>query len=503
MPLTTSDNSSDTSASTRAHTASRPRELVTDVLVLGGGLAGLRAALAARKAAPRLRVSVVRLREGPTGSSFANRNNALGVQLPDTDARRAAFRDEAMALGRPGLANPRLVAVLAEEGEARVREMMDLGLRFRRGSGGEPVRYPGCGSREPRAVIFDDLAHAFNQYSNKADSCGVEFITGTKVAGIVRLDGAACGAWGIDDATGEAVLVRAGAVVMALGGPAPLFARHQAGPGNPGLSLGMLAGAGVETANEPYLQFMWGREDASFLNPSALLSPGNRLLLADGTRLSPRDAVGPNLDDLRGLRALHCPVFHHRPQGVLDRLLLRARHEDGFARIETPGGVIRAGLFAHAGNGGAVVDEYGRTSLPGLFAAGECATGMHGANRLGGAMVLATQVFGRRAGLAAARHAADAVPPDMRRFRERLRADFDHAQRLEEAEKIRRTMRKISHGLSRHALPGGTTDDMHRLDEFRDFLSGLTTSPHRQTRLAAMTALLVSAPTGDPFLETS
>jgi succinate dehydrogenase/fumarate reductase flavoprotein subunit len=407
-----------------------------------------------------------------------------------------------MALGRPGLTNPRLVDVLAEEGEARVREMMDLGLCFRRGTNGAPVRHPGCGSRQPRAVIFDDIVHAFNQYSNKTISCGVEYITGTEVAGLVRLDGAARGAWGIDTATGEAVLVRARAVVMALGGPAPLFARQQAGPGNPGLSLGMLAEAGAETANEPYLQFMWGRDDASFLNPSALLSPGNRLLLPDGTRLAPSHVVGSDLDDLRGQRALHCPVFHHRPQGVLDRLLLRAQHEDDFARVETPGGVIRAGLFAHAGNGGAVVDEYGHTSLPGLFAAGECATGMHGANRLGGAMVLATQVFGRRAGLAAARHAAATQLPDMRRFRERFLTGAGYPK-VEESAEIRRTVREISHGLDCHALPGGNSGDRKRLEKFRDWLTELTTSPHRHTRLAAMTALLVSAPTGDPFLGTS
>lgn len=64
--------------------------------------------------------------------------------------------------------------------------------------------------------------------------------------------------------------------------------------------------------------------------------------------------------------------------------------------------------MAHAGNGGAVIDAHGQTSVAGLFACGECATGMHGANRIGGAMVLATQVFGHRAGVAAARMAADA-----------------------------------------------------------------------------------------------
>ena len=71
-------------------------------------------------------------------------------------------------------------------------------------------------------------------------------------------------------------------------------------------------------------------------------------------------------------------------------------------------------LFAHAGNGGAVIDAWGRTDVPGLYVAGECAGGMHGANRLGGGMVTATQVFGARAGRAAAEEstAGTPLPPD-------------------------------------------------------------------------------------------
>ena len=58
--------------------------------------------------------------------------------------------------------------------------------------------------------------------------------------------------------------------------------------------------------------------------------------------------------------------------------------------------------MAHSGNGGARIDNYAQTSIPGLYAVGECASGMHGANRMGGGMVLATQVFGYAAGKNAA-----------------------------------------------------------------------------------------------------
>jgi hypothetical protein len=97
----------------------------------------------------------------------------------------------------------------------------------------------------------------------------------------------------------------------------------------------------------------------------------------------------------------------------------------GLVRVRPPGGEWRAvALFAQAGNGGALIDAHGRTSAPGLYACGECATGMHGANRLGGAMAAAALVFGRRAGRAAALLAlgqeeewsgpAEAIPADPR-----------------------------------------------------------------------------------------
>lgn len=485
------------------------RHGATDILVLGSGLAGLRAAWAAREDAPHLRVTVACLKDAPSGSSFANRNNALGVQLPDTEPRQSAFCREAMALGRPGFVNGRLVEILACEGQDRVREMEALGLRFRRNPDGSLARFPGCGSHDPRAAIFDDLAGAFNQYQSKTVSCGVEFSMGTEILGIATDAGAARGAWGWDAGKGVFTAIRARAVILALGGPAPLFARHQAGWANPGLSLGLLADAGVKTANEPFLQFMWGREDASFLNPASLLAPGHGLRLPDGSRLDAGDALGPALPELRALRLAHCPAFHHRPQAALDRLLLHRLHRDGFARVETPNsagrvgsgkvGIVKAGLFAHAGNGGAVVDEHGQTSLPGLFAVGECATGMHGANRLGGAMVLATQVFGRRAGLAAARHAAGADIMDAARFRDWCDAVTRQCGTTDDDSRARQA---IGRDLTRYALFGGTPGCGHGLEAFRTRLAGQVRSPDRRTRLAALAALLVSRPTDDPFQYT-
>jgi succinate dehydrogenase/fumarate reductase flavoprotein subunit len=478
---------------------STPDILRTDVLVLGHGLSGLRAAWAAKETAPDMRVTVMGLSPGPSGSSFTNRNNALGVQLLDTPARRRAFEAEAVDLGKPGYVNPLLVNILARESTARLDEMQALGLAFRRAPTGELLRYPGCGSAEPTAAIFDNIRNAFNQYINKTTEYGVEFLTGPEVLGVLSQDGTACGAWGADTATGRLTAVRARAVIMALGGPAPLFARHQAGRANPGASLGILADAGVATANEPYLQFMWGRPDGSFLNPADLLAPGNVLRLADGSGRDAVDAAGPDPAALCALRRTHCPAFYHRDQTVLDRVLLDATRDDGFARVETPAGVVVAGLFAHAGNGGAVIDEHGETSLPGLFALGECATGMHGANRMGGAMVLATQVFGRRAGVRAVERAETAAPVTDRQFR---RLVEETAEGWEHSPDAAQAVQAIRGGMTRHACfaAGASTENkqgMTELEEFRSRVRGLTTSTDRRTRLTALAALLASGSPSD------
>lgn len=378
----------------------------TDILILGSGLSGLRAAWSAQHAAPDLDVTIACLRAGPSGSSFTNRNNALGYQLLDTDEKRLAFVQEAIALAAPGFIDRKLVAILAEESEPRFRELTEFSLDFRHDNTGTMTRFTGCGSRDKRAVVFDDLTHAFNQFSKKTADYGCNILTGFECMGLLTANNTTVGVWGVDE-QGSPVYIRAKATIMALGGPAPLFSGHIAGAANPGLSYGLLAEAGATLANTPYLQFMWGDRSGAFANPAALLAHDNTIECEDGSMLLPNSVFGETLPALLAERSIHCPFFYGQADTQIDRLLLDQRWADGFTRVRTGETTSRVALHAHAGNGGAVVDEHGETSVHNLFALGECATGMHGANRIGGAMILATQVFGHRAGIAAAARAND------------------------------------------------------------------------------------------------
>ena len=195
-----------------------------------------------------------------------------------------------------------------------------------------------------------------------------------------------------------------------------------------------------------------------------LEQPTPRVALGQALRAGralPFPEVEPRASSLARERRGHCPYGHGLPDAALDRFVLDAADDMGVAgvAVRTAGGGedrFRAALAAHAGNGGAVVDDMARTTVPGLFAAGECATGMHGANRLGGAMVAACLVFGARAGRAAAT-ATDGDIPGGRTFRDAVaRSMHDYCRDLPERQEMRRF---LAGTLTRRGLPRKRTPD--------------------------------------------
>jgi L-aspartate oxidase len=419
-----------------------------DVLVLGAGLAGMRAAWAAAQAGPGLSVALVTALDGPTGSSFANPNNMLGMQVPCGPEQEDRLVRETMTLARPGQADPRLAAILAREAWDRYRELEDLGLRFRRDGIGQLERFAGCFSPDASgAVVFTSLAQAHAAFKARILELGVRIIPGLRARGLAPGRGngiSVAGAWLEDLSDRTPVLIRAKAVVLALGGPAPLFAfnlsrgrRHAWGD-----SYAIMEAAGARLINAGYLQFLWGdTATGAFWFLDELGRPGVKVQAPDGRILAVRDLLSrEDRDALGGLaeaRRSHCPAAYGLPDAALDRFAAGLLNSQGLLKVRDAAGAWRSvAPLAHAGNGGARVDEWGRTGVGGLSACGECASGMHGANRVGGAMVLATQVFGRRAGEEAARRAMGlTLPPVGRDWPEEIlgsrgRADAGDPARL-------------------------------------------------------------------------
>jgi L-aspartate oxidase len=408
--------------------------LETDVLIIGGGLAGMSAALEA--AATGARVLLVEAGAGASERAQGGIAAALGEgDSPD----RHAF--DTLAAGA-GLCDPWAVRVLTEEAPAAVAWLAGLGVRFDHRDGRLTLALEAAHSR-PR-VVHADGDRSGSTITAVLRSC----LRSMRVVQLVRgeLTGLLLHATGVVGArlhplaetapvmSGEGmelpaqVDVRAGAVILASGGYAGLFHRTTTSRRCDGLPMVAALLAGATLADLELIQF----------HPTAYAGPGEPFLITEALR-----GAGATLIDGHGRRFLFDadPRGELAPRSVVTRAIIEeltrseeravfldARHV-GAQRLaqEFPGFLARCrslGLdpnrepipvapAAHYTMGGIVTDLEGRTNVPRLLAAGECArTGVHGANRLASNSLLEAVVFGRRAGQAAAADASLAPPRD-------------------------------------------------------------------------------------------
>ncbi|MEW6471710.1 MAG: FAD-dependent oxidoreductase [Actinomycetota bacterium] len=419
---------------------------MTDVLVLGSGVAGLTAARTAAEAG----LSVTVLTKGELAASATRyAQGGVAAALSPGDSPELHFSDTLSAGG--GLCDPEAVRVLVGEGPARLRELMALGASFdRAGNGGldAPLALAREGGHSLARVIHaggDATGHEVER-ALVAATAGHPNVTveegwlalslyseGGRVAGAIGVpstassvapsssrrptsDGSAA-ANAAPAGPGQPVLVRARHVVLACGGAGQLYSVTT----NPALSTGdgvaMALAAGAAVADMEFMQF----------HPTALHHPVMpRPLLSEALR-----GEGAILRDEQGVAfmAVEHPLADLAPRDVvsraiarrlvdrgLDHLWLDATSIDEFPkRFPTIWAHCRdAGLdptrewlpvapAAHYHCGGVVTDIDGAGSLPGLWACGEVAcTGIHGANRLASNSLLEGLVFGHRVGTAIA-----------------------------------------------------------------------------------------------------
>jgi fumarate reductase (CoM/CoB) subunit A len=409
-----------------------------DVLVVGGGGAGMRAAYEAHRAGAKVLLAVkgrfgaIGVRgAGATASGFSETGSMRGVGLPPRTPGERVQPDELyediLQCGL-GMADPRLVRILVDEALANRRQLEQWGM--------VPTFAEGYGVRTHGVPI----TVALQSVVRNSDIIVRERVAVTDL--LVR-ENACVGALAVDERSGEVLAVKAGSTILATGGLGRLFALnfHPSCVTGDGYALGYEAGA--ELFNMEFHQIFLGTIFPTTnlvhswmweSNPRVTNGPGEEFL----ARYVP---AGATVKDCVEQRRLHHPFSTRDPLSRHIDLAMVGEVKAGrgsphggvFVEVCEPGyeirpellewyhyrgiywdrGPVEIGVCHHCCDGGFRIDADGQTTVPGLFAAGEVAAGPHGADRMGGNMLLASQVFGARAGRAAARRAATVGPPSL------------------------------------------------------------------------------------------
>jgi L-aspartate oxidase len=394
-----------------------------DVLVVGSGASGLAAALSAQRAGAR--VALV------TKGALQSCNSAKaqgGIQAAFGDDDSPEQHAEDVWQSSHETANRRLVQVLTGEAPGAIRWLEEQGVAFTCENGGYRLARCGGASRKRLLQVGDRTGHAITTALRDAytASSGEAFPNSPLVTLEQHANGwtATC-----RRKSGEEVVIDAGAVVLAAGGRCYREAEERGElstnhPGATGEVTRLALDLGAESRDLDALQYhpnggAWPPTMQGYSIPETTRAYGATLVNADGDEftdpLGPRDAVSQAIfDEVEAGRGVETP--DGRPAVLLDTTRI-AEHD---AEISLPymlrryrsGGIdpLREPILTypvlHYQNGGLVIDEHGETTLPGLFACGEIAGGTHGRNRMMGNSLLECTVFGRRAGIAAARRAA-------------------------------------------------------------------------------------------------
>jgi L-aspartate oxidase len=408
------------------------KETWDGILILGAGLAGLSAALAA---APR-KVLVISPEPLMSGCSSAWAQGGMAVALsPDDDPERHAA--DTIAAGA-GLVDPAMARLLTREGPDAVRRLAALGAPFDRDPDGRFAQSLEAAHSRPRIarVKGDQAGRAIMQAVTDAALADprIAYRQARALALLQDASGRVRGA--LIEQDGRRIEMLAAAVILATGGLGGLFAVTTVPAAVRGEGLALAALAGAQIADPEFMQFhptaIDVGADPAPLATEALRGEGALLIDADGTpfmaryhpqaELAPRDIVA---------RAIHRQILDGKG-AFLDARTAVGEHFPNefpavFAACQAAGidpriEPIPVAPAAHYHMGGVWTDSEGRTSLPGLYAVGECAaTGVHGANRLASNSLLEAAVFGTRAGEAARGEAspdapvlrAPAAPPEL------------------------------------------------------------------------------------------
>jgi L-aspartate oxidase len=450
-----------------------------DVVVIGTGVAGLVAALAAHR---RGRNVVVLSKASETATFYAQ--GGIAVVLPETDDSVDAHVADTLAAGA-GLCDPDAVRSIVADGYRAVAELVDDGAHFDESAPGQWAltregghsrrRIIHAGGDATGAEVQRALDRAASQLDIRRGHVALELLhDGEAVTGVLVLN---------EDGLG---VVHAPSVILATGGLGHLYAATTNPEGSTGDGVALAMWAGLPVSDLEFIQF----------HPTMLFdghAGGRRPLITEAVRgegailvdsqgnsitagvhpmgdLAPRDVVAGAIDARLAASGDACVYLDARGIAGFKRRFPTVTAACRAAGLDPTRQPIPVVPGAHYSCGGVVTDVHGRTELAGLFAAGEVArTGMHGANRLASNSLLEGLVVGGRAGKAAAEHAFHAAAghavmpePSLRRALPRaelLKAMARDASVVRDGDGLRRLVQ---------VLDAATPRDLNSRTDFED-----------------------------------
>lgn len=395
-----------------------------DVLVIGAGGAGLRAAIEC--SAQGLKTALVcKSLLGKAHTVMAEGGCAASMGYVDSaDGWETHFKDTMH--GGKFLNNWRMAQIHAQEAPERVRELERWGAVFDRTPDGKIQQRPFGGHTYRRLCHVGDHTglEMIRTLQDKGVHSGIDIFMEATVTDLIKDGERVSGAFGYWRESGRFVVFKAKAVILATGGLGKTFKITSGSWEYTGDGFAMGYRAGAELLDMEFVQFhptgmVWPNGVRGILVTEAVRGEGGRLFNSLGERfmekvdpqrmeLSTRDIVAKAIyrEVKEGRGSPHGGVFldisHRGADYIRKKLPGMYRQLLEFADVDITKGPMEVGPTTHYTMGGLKVDpETAMTTVPGLFAAGEVAAGLHGANRLGGNSLSDLIVFGRRAGLGA------------------------------------------------------------------------------------------------------
>lgn len=383
----------------------------SDVLIIGAGGAGLMAALSAKEAGATVRVVS---KEYPTRSQTCMAQGGINAALGNVGEDSVEAHIANTLKSAHGLANEDAVRFMCESAPEAVAWLDSIGVCFSRTKDARIAQRTLGGASAPRACYAQDYTglKILHTLYDRCNAMGIEILNEKCLLELLKdEDGGVCGASFLDIRSGEIENMYAHATVIATGGYSRIYDKNSTNStASTGDGIAAALRAGAKLKDMEFVQF----HPTALKNSSVLISEsargeGGYLLNSKGERftneLAPRDEVSRAIHEeiLRG-ETIFLDIRHLGEAFIDEGLPQERKLAKLYENVDPVHELIPVRPVAHYTMGGIEVDANSQTAVSGLFACGECANhSVHGANRLGGNSLLEIVVFGKEAGLNAAK----------------------------------------------------------------------------------------------------